>query len=154
MKIGDLYFGVFFLVFALFIFVYSVATFPVVHGARFGPDFFPSIVSVLMAMCGIVLVVRGLRNRNWEFSLGAWRGNRRSVAAGVIMIAGVFLYIFFLDSLGFIVLAVANTTILMVILGNRLLPSVILSTVVTATAFFVFTHLLYVPLPAGILGFL
>lgn len=154
MKIGDLFFGIFFLIVALFVSVYSLATFPVIHGARFGPDFFPCIVSVLMAMCGMVLLVRGVRNRNWEFNVDAWRRNRRNIVAGVIMICGIFLYIFFLDSLGFVTLAVANTAILMMVFGNRLVPSLIVSTAVTATAFLVFTRLLYVPLPVGVLGIL
>lgn len=150
MKIGDVSFGVFFLLSALFIFVYSIATFPVVPGAQFGPEFFPCLVSVLMGLSGIVLIVRGIAARDWVFDCSTWRGEARKVAAAVVMIGGILTYIVFLDALGFVLLAVANSTILMVVLGNRLLPSLLVSAAVTAVAYLVFTRLLYVPLPGGL----
>lgn len=70
------------------------------------------------------------------------------------MTGGILLYILLFDSLGFVILALLNSTVLMIVLRNKLAPSLIVSMAVTALAYFVFTRLLYVPLPDGPLRFL
>ena len=35
-------------------------TFPSLHGQSYGPNLFPALIGLALAMCGLVLIIRGL----------------------------------------------------------------------------------------------
>lgn len=68
-----------------------------------------------------------------------------------LLIAGVIIYIYFSEAIGFIPLSLVIMTVLMVRLGARPLPGIVISFVMTFAIHAMFAKVLLVPLPWGIL---
>jgi putative tricarboxylic transport membrane protein len=152
-KINDALFGV--LLFALGVAVlFHVQSFPRIPGQQVGPALFPGVVAAGLAVCGVVLVISGLRERRgggpW-FEVHAWIGSQRHVAAFFVVILGVVAYILLADKLGFLLLAPVLLLAWFVALGVRFVPAVVTAVVVTFAIWFAFYKLLRVPLPWGLL---
>lgn len=126
---------------------------PEMPGQDFGPSLFPTIIGCGFLGCGAVIGGRGLKTRGQSplVSFSDWRGGARKVVAGAWLVVGMVVYIAAFDAVGFIVLSVIYTGGLMAILKVRPLPAAVWSVVITIAVFELFTRMLYVPLPLGIL---
>ena len=129
-----------------------VRSFPKLDNGYPGPALFPSVLAVLFILCGIGLVIQGIRNREklLKIDLGT------VTLAGWINIAFVLgtvaCYIFFAEYVGFSIFSFVILMILMKWLTVKLLHSLVMSIAVTLAIYLLFAKVLLVPLPRGLWG--
>jgi putative tricarboxylic transport membrane protein len=107
---------------------------------------------VLFIFCGIGLVIQGIRQREkilkfdlGNISLGGW--------LNIVFVLGTVLcYIFFTEYIGFLIFSFVILMILMKWLKVKMLPSLVMSIVVTLSIYILFAKILLVPLPWGLWG--
>jgi putative tricarboxylic transport membrane protein len=133
--------------------LWHIQGFPPMPGQKFGPAWFPGLIAGGFIACGALLVASRLRDATSEplFALPEWSRRARPVASVVSVIAGLLLYIFAVDTLGFHITAGALLLAWSRLLGaswRLALPVSIAATVVIHLAFY---KLLKVPLPWGLL---
>lgn len=152
MRFNDAVFGIFLIVFAIAVIAWTT-TFPSLHGQDYGPDLFPIIIASGLALCGAILIVRGLAQRATVpmVQMGAWASDRGTVINVALLIGAMIFYILFSDWLGFVVTSFLILTILLVRLGSGVLASIVIAAITTLLIHSVFAKLLLVPLPWGLL---
>ena len=152
MRFNDAVTGAVLIVFALAMIAWTT-TFPSLYGQDYGPDLFPVLIGAGMALCGAILVIRGLRERGTVpmVRMGDWASDRRIVANVGLLIGSVVFYILFSDFLGFVPVAFGILVLLLVRLGTGLLASIAIAAAVTLAIHSVFAKVLLVPLPWGLL---
>lgn len=155
MKLNDAIWGALLLLLAAALLVH-VQGFPTIPGQKYGPALMPGVIGVGLAVCGAMLIVRGLAARRvagaspWVI-FGPWTRMPRKVMAFVVAVGVNVVYILVVDRLGFILTSTAYLTALFAVLGvkrARILPIAI---VVTLGVHYAFYKLLRVPLPWGVL---
>src|SRR6266545_4149075 len=109
MKLNDAVWGALLLLFSITLLVH-VQSFPPMSGQRVGPALFPGLIAVGLAVCAILLIIKGLAARNQAQSAwivpDAWTRSSRRVLA-FALVGGVNIgYILLVDKLGFIPLGV------------------------------------------------
>ncbi len=156
MKLNDAVWGALLILFSAAVLIH-VQGFPTIPGQKVGPALFPGVLAVAMAVCAVVLIVKGFAARaqrgeraRWiEFD--GWTRTRRLVVAFFAVIGVNVLYIFAVDRLGFILTGVVYLTTLFTVFGVRLKWVVPLALAVTVVIHYAFYKLLKVPLPWGVL---
>jgi len=152
-RINDAIIGAVLVVFAVAEIAYT-RTFPSLHGQSYGPNLFPTLI-------GLGLAVRGLLARRpsrfeatspqvvkWvDFSNMAEAKHARLNA--VLIILFLLLYILLSEWVGFIPLSVLTIALLLYRLGSSLLVACPIAVVTTAAIQLLFAKILLVPLPAG-----
>jgi putative tricarboxylic transport membrane protein len=133
--------------------LWHIQGYPPMPGQKFGPAWFPGLIAGGFIACGALLVVSRLRAATSEplFALPEWSRRARPVASVASVIAGLLLYVFAVDTLGFHITASALLLGWSRLLGaswRLALPVSIAATVVIHLAFY---KLLKVPLPWGLL---
>jgi putative tricarboxylic transport membrane protein len=118
--------------------------------------FFPYII---LSIIGILLFILGTKTALAIDHAPSEAGKDKEiiVAEGGIINAslvfgGIICYLFFAEEVGFILMAAAILFILLWRLGTRLSVSVLITIVFVPGLYLIFTQLLKVPLPIGILG--
>ena len=152
MKFNDAVSGLVLLALGIAVLV-VVQGFPRIPGQQVGPALFPGLIAVGLCVCGVLLLLRGWRDRGavpW-LRAGAWTGSSRHVLAFATVIAGVLFYMWFSERVGFLLTSTlvlaASMWALRVSPGRALLIAVVASFVIH----FAFYKLLRVPLPWGVL---
>ena len=133
--------------------LWHIQGFPPMPGQRFGPAWFPGLIAGGLVACGALLVVSRLRAAAREplFALPDWTRRGRPVASVASVLAGLLLYVFVVDTLGFHITAAALLLTWSRLLGaswRLAVPVALAATVVIHLAFY---KLLKVPLPWGLL---
>jgi len=135
--------------------LWHVQAFPRIPGQNVGPALFPGLVATALLVCGLGLVVGGLRAR--RAAAGRWieapewlRAPRQLLAFAVLVAANVF-YLLVVDRLGFLVTAFVYLVALMWVLRVRLVLLLPVAFVLTLVIHYAFYKLLRVPLPWGVL---
>jgi putative tricarboxylic transport membrane protein len=155
LKLNDAVWGVLFAVLGVAIVVH-VQGFPRIPGQNIGPGIFPGLVGAGLAVCGLLLVVRGVLGRRgaqpspWV-QAPEWLRSGRHVLAFAVLVGVNLFYILAVQRLGFVLTAFVYLAALMRVLRMRwavLLPVAAVATLVIHLAFY---RLLKVPLPWGIL---
>ncbi|PID55842.1 hypothetical protein CSB45_14120 [candidate division KSB3 bacterium] len=128
-------------------------TFPAVAGQPYGSSFFPTIIGVAMIVCGLMLCVSAVLQRDPRpiLRIPAWLQSRRSAINVLLVLAGLVVFIAVADTLGFCATAFILLAGLQMRLGAKVLPALIIALAATALFYLVFTMLLRVPLPYGII---
>ncbi len=152
MKINDAIFG---LVLAILggLVLFTVQSYPKIPGQQVGPALFPGLIAAGILVCGLILVVRGWRERKaapWV-TPGDWVRSPRHVAGFVLLVASVVFYIVAAEKLGFLLSAVLILTAMFYVLRVPLGRSLLVAVVASLVIHFMFYKLLRVPLPWGIL---
>ncbi|MFO1305160.1 MAG: tripartite tricarboxylate transporter TctB family protein [Burkholderiales bacterium] len=156
MRLNDAVWGALLLLLSAAILVH-VQSFPTIPGQKVGPALFPGLVAVGLAVCAVLLVVKGLAARRDGDEAGAWvelddwMGDGSYVLAFVVTIGVNVFYILAVDWLGFLPVGVIYLSALFVVYGvsrKWILPIAI---VVTLAIHYAFYKLLKVPLPWGLL---
>ena len=151
MRVSDTAIGMSLIIFACAVLVH-VQGFPELDNGYPGPALFPSVLAVLFILCGIGLIVQGIRKREnvLKFDLGSVR------LAGWINIAfilgAILCYIFFVDYIGFLIFSFVILMILMKWLRVKMILSLAMSIGVTLAIYLLFAKILLVPLPWGLFG--
>jgi putative tricarboxylic transport membrane protein len=141
------------LVIAIAIFSYST-TFPQLTGMQFSAGFWPQTLCVCLALCGVSLIVGGVKARKageaWVLLDEWWRQSGTLFTVALVPLAVLF-YILFSDFLGFIITSTLILFVLSLRFGLKLINAVILAVVTTAAMQFIFVDVLLVQLPWGLL---
>jgi putative tricarboxylic transport membrane protein len=155
-KINDAIWGLLFIAGAAAILIH-VQAFPKIPGQKIGPALFPGIIAVGMAVCGALLIVKGLAVRaqgrehaRW-LTFAPWIGSPRHVLAFFTVIAVNVFYILLVDRLGFIPTAVIYLAVLFAVFGVSPRWNLPIAIIVTLLIHYSFYKMLKVPLPWGLL---
>jgi len=151
MRTSNTAIGLSLIIFACAVLIH-VQGFPKLGNGYPGPALFPEVLSVLFIFCGIGLILQGIRQREkiLKFDLG-----NISLAGwlNIVFVLGTVLcYILFAEYAGFLIFSFVILMILMKWLKVKILPSLIMSIVVTLAIYVLFAKILLVPLPWGLWG--
>ncbi len=152
MKINDAIFGAFFLLLGIVVLVH-VQGFSRIPGQQVGPGLFPGIIAAGFALCGIALIINGIRSREkqpWT-ETADWMRSGRHVVALAAIVGGVAAYIFLAESVGFLIVAPLLLWLWLAVLGVRTKTAIIVAVVATLLIWYAFYKVLRVPLPWGVL---
>lgn len=129
-------------------------TFPPMPGQDYGSRLFPQVIAVLLAICGLVLIGRGVAARHGGplFVPAAWMRSPPHLLNFLLLIAVLLFYIFVAGWLGFIPTAFLILAVLMIRLRGRrhLGSSLAIAAVASVVIQQFFGQLLRVPLPWGL----
>lgn len=156
MKLNDAVWGALFILLSVALLVH-IQRFPTIPGQNVGPALFPGIIAVGLAVCGALLIVKGLAVRaqgrkqaRW-LTLAPWVGSPRHVLAFFTVIAVNVFYILLVDKLGFIPTAAIYLAVLFAVFGVSPRWNPMLAIAITLIIHYSFYKLLKVPLPWGLL---
>ncbi len=166
MKFNDAISGALLLALALAI-LFNIQSFPKIPGQNIGPAAFPGLLASLLAVCAVLLILKGLRSRKrigpdqadasgivspreW-LAIGPWLRSPAQLRNFLVTIGCLLFYIFASEWLGFILTSILILVLMFVTLGVRHRIVIPIAVVVTLVIHLVFYKGLRVPLPWGIL---
>jgi putative tricarboxylic transport membrane protein len=152
-RVNDAVIGVVLVLFAAAMIWYT-RTFPEMPGQHYGPALFPVLIGIGFLLTGVILIARGVARLGTEplFSGGAWLRSGPHVMNFVAIVGGLLLYILVSDRLGFILTSLLLLAgWLLLFRGGRPISSLAIALGVTLAVDYLFSKLLLVPLPAGVL---
>jgi putative tricarboxylic transport membrane protein len=152
MKINDAIFGAVFLLLGVVVLVH-VQTFPKIPGQQVGPAIFPAVIAAAFAVCGLLLIVSGVRRRAehpW-YETAEWMRSGRHFVAFAAIVGGVAAYVLVANVVGFLIVAPILLWVWFIALGVRRVPAVVVAVIATLVIWYAFYKLLRVPLPWGVL---
>ena len=152
MKINDAIIGVILTVLGAVVLVH-VQGFPKIPGQQYGPGLFPGSIAAGFVVCGLLLIVGGVRSRAGDpwLAAGAWLRSPRHVRALAMIVAGMVAYIALAELIGFLILAPILLFIWFLALGVRWTTALGGAVLTTFVIWYAFYKLLRVPLPWGVL---
>jgi putative tricarboxylic transport membrane protein len=132
--------------------LWHIQSFPPMLGQKYGPAWFPGLIAGGLVVCGLLLIAARLRAAAAEplFALPEWTQRSRPVASVLSVIAGLVLYVFLADIVGFHIIAAALLLVWSRLMGaswRLAVPVAIAATLVIQLSFY---KLLKVPLPWGV----
>ena len=130
-----------------------VQGYPKIPGQQVGPALFPGLIAAALCACGVMLILRGWRERAaapWALS-GEWVRSRRHLGAFIAVIGSVVFYILAADKLGFLIASMVVLAVVMLAMRVRPRRAVLIAVIATLVIHFAFYKLLRVPLPWGVL---
>ena len=151
MKFSDAVFGLLLLALGATV-IGVVSSYPTIPAQRVGPSLFPALIALGLVVCGLVLIVRGVRLRAsipWA-RFDPWVRSPRHVAGVLGVIGSVIFYTAAVDRLGFFLSSLAILTILFRLFGAALGRAILIAAIATMVIHFAFYKLLRVPLPWGL----
>ena len=156
MKLNDALWGAL-LVLLGAVLVVHVQSFPRIPGQSVGPGLFPGALGVGLAVCGLLLLARGLRARAAQRDCAEWvtwpawaRAPRQRLGFAVLVGVNVF-YLLAVDRLGFVLTGTLYLAALMWVLRVKAVRIVPIALILTLLIHYAFYKLLRVPLPWGVL---
>ena len=152
MRMNDAIFGFVLLVLGAAVLV-AVQGYPKIPGQPVGPALFPGLIAVGLCIGGLLLIVRGWKERHdgpW-LAWDDWVRSPRHVLAFATVVASVLFYILASEWLGFLPTAALILLALFLVLKVPPGRAVLIAIVATLVIHFAFYKLLRVPLPWGVL---
>ncbi|MFM7670863.1 MAG: tripartite tricarboxylate transporter TctB family protein, partial [Betaproteobacteria bacterium] len=153
MKLQDTLSGLALLLLALLI-GWNASGFPEVPGQQIGPAVFPKALAALLALCAVLLILRGRQattEQAWV-QLGAWLQSPLHRRNFLITLACLVFYVLVSDFLGFLLCGIAILSVMFYALAvqpSRIAPLAVGLTLLIHTLFY---KGLRVPLPWGVLS--
>jgi putative tricarboxylic transport membrane protein len=149
-KRADIGVGIGLIIFGTWVFWYSTAYQKTVIYI-YGPNFFPQVLSILLGICGIILIIRAMRG---DVLPKTDRIDIRGFLRMVIAIGICIGYLFLMQVIGFAMGTSVFLFVLMTFLGQkgimvRIMSSIVASVIVWA----IFRYFLVIPLPTGMFVF-
>jgi putative tricarboxylic transport membrane protein len=151
-QIGNAFAGFLLLALSLAVFI-SARSLPNPSQQAYGPGAFPTLVTLLLAACSLLLVWQGRK----EFAAGSlirlapWTGSAKRVARFFLVLASVAFYVLLIDDLGFLITAGLVLIVLFLSLGVRAWYALAISILTVLLVYTVFNTALKVQLPWGLL---
>jgi putative tricarboxylic transport membrane protein len=153
-KLNDAVWGALLIFFSAAVLIH-VQRFPTIPGQNVGPALFPGILAAALALCAVLLIVKGLAARaqggdraRWA-ELDGWTRSRRHVLAFFAVLGVNLFYILLVDTLGFIPVGVVYLAVLFAVFGVQAKWIVPIALVAVLVIHYTFYKLLKVPLPWG-----
>lgn len=144
MKLTDRTLGIVAILFAVFLGVFGYDLEAPFSYEPIGPKAFPLLIAVIMAICGLILTVKGGNEAE---------ANTKSANLRILtMVAYIVLYAFLFNILGFVVSTALMTIFVGKLFGAKWLQAIIGGVVMSVLFFLLFDTALDVVLPQGILG--
>ncbi|MSQ62378.1 MAG: tripartite tricarboxylate transporter TctB family protein [Betaproteobacteria bacterium] len=133
--------------------LWHIQGFPPMPGQKYGPAWFPGLIAIGLVTCGALLAAARLRAAAPEplLALPGWLRRARPAASVASVIAGLVLYVFVVDMLGFHVTAAVLLLVWSRLLGASWRLAAPVSLAATVGIHLAFYKLLKVPLPWGLL---
>ena len=150
MKFHDAISGAALLLLALAI-LFNVSSFPTIPGQNIGPAAFPGLLAGLLALCAVLLILKGLRSHQapgWVV-LGAWMRSWFHLRNFLITVGCLLFYILASDTMGFLICATLVLAVMfwaLQVRGRLIFPLALFITLLIHTIFY---KGLRVPLPWG-----
>jgi putative tricarboxylic transport membrane protein len=119
-------------------------------GQKFGPAWFPGVVAGGLGICGVFLIVAGVRQGAPWVALPDWILRRRPFLGVVGVLGGLVFYILAADKLGFHIIGIALLAFWVRILGGSWRMAAAVGVVGTLAIHLSFYKLLRIPLPWGL----
>ncbi|MFW7340432.1 tripartite tricarboxylate transporter TctB family protein [Pollutimonas sp. H1-120] len=154
MRLSDTLLGLLAVAFGLAI-LWHIQSFPKIPGHYYGPAMFPGIVGWGFVLFGGLLLIRVGRQAGWRrklISCDDWRNNIKGSFAAAIVLASILAFIYWGDAVGFPLLSMLTMSVLFLWSGRKLVFSMGLALIITLVLDTLFSKLLRVPLPTGILS--
>jgi putative tricarboxylic transport membrane protein len=152
MRFNDAILGLVLIGFALLV-AQVTRGFPSMPGQDYGSALFPRILCTGFAICGLILVWSGVRNRATQplFDRDEWARSPAGPITLALVLGGMLFYILLSETLGFIPTAFLMVSVILIRLRGRWPSSLALAAAITMTVHQIFYGLLLVPLPWGML---
>lgn len=153
MRVNDAVSGALFILLAICL-IGVASTFPALPGQPYGAALFPTVIGTGFAICGVLLVIRGLAAAGRQkppFTLDPLLHVPHNAISLGMVVGAVVIYIFLADWIGFIPIAFLLLVGMFMWLGTRLLPALVTAALFTGVTFWFFANVLRVPLPRGLL---
>lgn len=153
MRFNDLVSGAIMIAAALLVIVLTLR-FPEFPGQNYGPAVFPRLLSVLMILCGLLMVIRGYAS--WRAGaplaeIPSWARDPVNVVSALLVLGSALAYIFILDAIGFVPLTLVVLLILFLWFKVRVPVAVVTAFVAAFGINWFFASLMRVPLPRGLM---
>jgi len=130
---------------------YAASGLPAVPGVRFGADLMPTICGAMLMIFGAVITRAGLRDAGPTVSIAEWRVPLPQLLAALWAIGGLVAGGLLFEALGFVVFGVVFMAGLMLLMGARGIVVALTGPVFVIALHLLFTRVMFVDLPAGIL---
>ena len=153
MKVDDKVLGALFTLLGVVV-LWHVQAFPVIPGQKFGAALFPGVIAGGLVICGVLLVVRGMRKSTTGgalISLDAWARDPVTVVRFLSVPAGLLFYVLTSDFLGFHIAATLLMLAWLLVFGMKPVPALAVAIVFPVAMHLAFYKILLVPLPWGLL---
>ena len=151
MKKGDIIAGCTFIAVGIFIFTRTI-TYPSLEKGHPGPGLFPNLLALLFIAFGGTLVWKGRRPLSQEELEAETVLGPRKFSNALFVIGIVTVYVLIVDYVGFLITSTVLLFLLMKNLRVSFWKSVVASVAMTVFINVLFSKILRVPLPYGILG--
>ena len=130
MKLTDRTLGIVAILFAVFLGVFGYDLEPPFSYEPIGPKAFPLLIAVIMAICGLILTVKGGNEAE---------ANRKSANLRILtMVAYIVLYAFLFNILGFVVSTALMTILVGKLFGAKWWQAIVGGVVVSVLFFLLF----------------
>lgn len=154
MKLNDMFLGLIMLVVGVVIALHA-QTFPEMAGMQYGPEFFPTLIGIGIALCGLGMVVSSAVSRDsaaepWV-TAPAWMGSWINVLRALGVLGAVVFYVVASPILGFMLTIFLTALGLLLLLANPLWLSLLIALILPVVLHYGFAVGLRVPLPRGII---
>ncbi|GHB28286.1 tripartite tricarboxylate transporter TctB family protein [Salinicola rhizosphaerae] len=129
-------------------------TYPTMPTLQFGPSLFPSLIGAGMVIGGLLLAltqIRQLKTAMADRRLPSSRYDVRGLLISLVPCALIVFYILASDVLGAPLCMAMAMIVLMLMRGARLWLALVVSIVVAALIYWLFSSYLLIPLPEGAL---
>lgn len=153
MKFDDIRIGIVLGVFSVFTFAVA-RTFPVIPGQHFGASLFPTLISIGLFICSVLLVIQGWRARRAGAARGGWPAWLRDPLAVLrFLMVPISLVFYFMaaDWLGFLPCSFLLLLVMQRLFGVRWMRALMVALIVSLVIHVMFYSVLHVPLPWGLL---
>lgn len=153
MRVNDVVAGLVLLAAAALMFVLTLQ-FPPFPGQKYGPSLFPRLLAGGIALCSLVLILRGIRNTHkvdaW-LSWPSWMSDRTSRLSFLLVPGMIVFYILLSEPVGFIPVACVLLAVMFLWFGVKAHVAVPTALIATWVIHYFFANMMRVPLPRGIL---
>jgi putative tricarboxylic transport membrane protein len=130
--------------------LWHIQGFPAMPGQKFGPAWFPGVIAAGLGICGVLLIVAGVRQGAPWFASPDWILRRRPFLGVTGVLGGLVFYILAADKLGFHITGIALLAFWVRILGGSWRMAAAVGVVGALAIHLSFYKLLRVPLPWGV----
>ncbi len=151
MRFNDAILGILAILVGIVVFIHS-QSFPPMTDGHPGPSLFPSVISTLFIIVGIVLCFHGHKSRLPMFTKLPELDAKGFGNIAMTLLSVVF-FILFSERLGFLLTSFVCMIVLMLILKTRLFVALPVAGGMSLFIYTIFHKLLMVPLPRGFLYF-
>jgi putative tricarboxylic transport membrane protein len=148
MKKNDIIAGGIFIALGIFIFT-QTWNYPSLEEGHPGPDLFPNILAILFIGFGLALILKARRLISAEAEIIS---GPKKISNALFVLATVAVYVGVVNFVGFLITSAVLLFLLMKKLGVTILKSAMASIIITLFVNLMFSKILRVPLPYGILG--